>query len=112
MNTATTARTLPIVSVSDAPLVIDTELLRDYGGNGPRYTSYPTADRFVEAFDEAAYRDWLARRDIGGVARPPRFLFNVSLFRPPFFFFPCHKNSPRAPAPPPRPLGLGVRGGG
>ena len=38
----------PLSVVRDAPLVIDTDLIRKYGGNGPRYTSYPTADRFVE----------------------------------------------------------------
>jgi oxygen-independent coproporphyrinogen-3 oxidase len=53
-----------------ANLVIDTDLIRKYGGSGPRYTSYPTADRFVEAFDEAAYRHWLQSRNIGGFARP------------------------------------------
>ena len=51
-------------------LVIDPELIRKYGGRGPRYTSYPTADRFVEAFDAAAYEHWLRHRSIGGVSRP------------------------------------------
>ena len=41
-------------------LQVDAELLRKFNISGPRYTSYPTADRFVEAFDEAAYRSWLA----------------------------------------------------
>ncbi len=53
-----------------AGLVIDSDLIRKYGGSGPRYTSYPTADRFVEAFDAAAYRHWLQNRNIGGFARP------------------------------------------
>ena len=30
--------------------VVSTDLLRRFDLNGPRYTSYPTADRFVEAF--------------------------------------------------------------
>ena len=51
-------------------LAIDLDLIRKYGGHGPRYTSYPTADRFVEAFDAAAYRHWLRNRNIGGFARP------------------------------------------
>ena len=54
----------------DVPLVVDTALIHKYGGNGPRYTSYPTADRFVEAFDAKAYRHWLAHRNIGGFVRP------------------------------------------
>jgi len=51
-------------------LVIDADLIRKYGGNGPRYTSYPTADRFVEAFDAEAYAQWLRNRNVGGFARP------------------------------------------
>ena len=34
---------------------ITTELLTKFDVPGPRYTSYPTADRFVEAFGEADY---------------------------------------------------------
>ena len=51
-------------------LIVDPELIRKYGGSGPRYTSYPTADRFVEAFNAAAYGHWLANRNVGGVVRP------------------------------------------
>ena len=35
---------------SAAPLSFDSDLIRKYDGFGPRYTSYPTADRFTEAF--------------------------------------------------------------
>jgi oxygen-independent coproporphyrinogen III oxidase len=55
-------------SVSD--LVIDPTLVRKYDLSGPRYTSYPTADRFVEAFGESQFRHWLARRNIGGISLP------------------------------------------
>jgi oxygen-independent coproporphyrinogen-3 oxidase len=51
-------------------LVIDPDLIRKYGISGPRYTSYPTADRFVEAFDAQACRYWLGNRNIGGFSRP------------------------------------------
>jgi oxygen-independent coproporphyrinogen-3 oxidase len=51
-------------------VVVDPELIRKYGGSGPRYTSYPTADRFVEAFNAAAYGHWLENRNVGGVVRP------------------------------------------
>ena len=43
-------------------MVIDPALLEKYGGNGPRYTSYPTADRFGADFDEATLRGYLERR--------------------------------------------------
>src|SRR5688572_5422934 len=55
---------------SASDLVIDPVLIRKYDAGGPRYTSYPTADRFVEAFGESALRDWLGRRNIGGFRRP------------------------------------------
>jgi oxygen-independent coproporphyrinogen III oxidase len=51
-------------------LVIDPVLIRKYDVSGPRYTSYPTADRFVEAFGEAQMKDWLAKRNIGGINQP------------------------------------------
>jgi oxygen-independent coproporphyrinogen-3 oxidase len=51
-------------------LVIDPVLIRRHDVSGPRYTSYPTADRFVEAFGAAELQQWLARRNIGGFAQP------------------------------------------
>jgi oxygen-independent coproporphyrinogen III oxidase len=55
-------------SVSE--LVIDPVLIRRHDVSGPRYTSYPTADRFVEAFGETELRQWLAKRNIGGISQP------------------------------------------
>ena len=49
---------------------IDHTLIARFARPGPRYTSYPTADRLVEAFDAAAHATWLSRRNIGGFARP------------------------------------------
>jgi oxygen-independent coproporphyrinogen III oxidase len=51
-------------------LVIDPVLIRRHDISGPRYTSYPTADRFVEAFGEAELKQWLAKRNIGGINQP------------------------------------------
>ena len=51
-------------------LVIDPVLIRQYDVSGPRYTSYPTADRFVEAFGDAELRQWLPKRNIGGISQP------------------------------------------
>ena len=56
--------------IQESALVLDADSIRKYGGNGPRYTSYPTADRFVEAFDASAYRHWLGHRSVGGFSRP------------------------------------------
>ncbi len=50
-------------------LVINPELLQRYDVAGPRYTSYPTADRFVEAFGEADYLRALEQRRDGLAAK-------------------------------------------
>jgi len=52
------------------PVEIDVDVIRRFDAHGPRYTSYPTADRFVESFDAEAYESWLARRNVGGIVRP------------------------------------------
>jgi oxygen-independent coproporphyrinogen-3 oxidase len=43
-------------------------LLRQYDVSGPRYTSYPTADRFVEAFVASDYAQALEQRRGGAAA--------------------------------------------
>ncbi|NLD68259.1 MAG: oxygen-independent coproporphyrinogen III oxidase [Limnobacter sp.] len=54
-------------AVPPAPLEIDEDLLERFGGRGPRYTSYPTADRFHDGFGAADYeralQDRAQRRD-------------------------------------------------
>lgn len=45
--------------------VITPELLTRFDVPGPRYTSYPTADRFVEAFGESQYVQALQMRQTG-----------------------------------------------
>ena len=82
---------IPMGAAHDAPLVIDAELLRKYGGNGPRYTSYPTADRFVEAFDAEAYRLWLGQRSIGGFAKPLGLYVHVPFCDTICFYCACNK---------------------
>ena len=47
---------------------ISPDLLRKYDVPGPRYTSYPTADRFVEAFGQTDYLQALAQRRDGPAA--------------------------------------------
>jgi oxygen-independent coproporphyrinogen-3 oxidase len=78
-----------------APPVVDTNLLREHGGQGPRYTSYPTADRFVEAFDGGAYRHWLANRRIGGFSRPLGLYVHVPFCDTLCFYCACNKIATR-----------------
>lgn len=47
---------------------VSAELLRKFDISGPRYTSYPTADRFVEAFTAQDYERALQQRRSGASA--------------------------------------------
>ncbi|WP_301100285.1 oxygen-independent coproporphyrinogen III oxidase [Propionivibrio sp.] len=50
-----------MTSFSDQ-LVFDSQIINRFDVNGPRYTSYPTADRFVETFTADSCRPWLEKR--------------------------------------------------
>ena len=50
-------------TLAAADLVLDTALVRKYDLFGPRYTSYPTADRFHEAFTAEHYVNALHTRN-------------------------------------------------
>lgn len=49
---------------------VSDEMLKRFDVPGPRYTSYPTADRFVEAFAADDYGRALDQRRSGVIARP------------------------------------------
>lgn len=61
-------------------MTISTELLQRFDVPGPRYTSYPTADRFVEAFGESQYQEALLHR--GHSARSHAFPLSVYVHIP------------------------------
>lgn len=48
---------------------VSPELLRRFDVPGPRYTSYPTADRFVEAFGQDDYALALEQRRLGSMTK-------------------------------------------
>ena len=61
--------TVNLAGTRDPQPVLSEELLRRFDTPGPRYTSYPTADRFVEAFGAAdAQRAMRQRASFGGSA--------------------------------------------
>jgi len=51
-----------MLETQNAPLEIDEDLLDRFGGRGPRYTSYPTADRFHAGFSAVDFDRALLRR--------------------------------------------------
>ena len=73
------------------PMGVDADLLWRLERSGPRYTSYPTADRFVEAFGPDAYRAWTAKRNIGGIIRPLSLYVHIPFCSSPCFYCGCNK---------------------
>ncbi|NMG34549.1 oxygen-independent coproporphyrinogen III oxidase [Azoarcus sp. TTM-91] len=72
-------------------LIFDPQLIRRFDINGPRYTSYPTADRFVEAFDASALQDWLGKRAVGGMSRPLSLYFHIPFCNTICYYCACNK---------------------
>ena len=72
-------------------LVFDPQIIRRFDINGPRYTSYPTADRFVEAFGSDAYQLWLGKRNIGAVSRQLSLYFHIPFCNTICYYCACNK---------------------
>lgn len=66
-------------------------LLQKYDVTAPRYTSYPTADRFVAAFTEDAYQQTLAQRRVGDMALPLSIYVHIPFCVSLCFFCACNK---------------------
>lgn len=69
----------------------DLDLIRRLDRNGPRYTSYPTADRFAEFFGADAYASWVAKRNIGGVRRALSLYVHFPFCSTLCFYCACNK---------------------
>jgi oxygen-independent coproporphyrinogen III oxidase len=67
------------------------ELLQKFDITGPRYTSYPTADRFVEAFTENEYKQALEQRCVGGMALPLSIYVHIPFCESLCFYCACNK---------------------
>ncbi len=72
-------------------LVVDLELIRRLDKNGPRYTSYPTADRFNATFDAASYRKWVAKRAAEGGVQPLSLYIHIPFCNTLCFYCACNK---------------------
>lgn len=72
---------------------VSPELLRRHDVAGPRYTSYPTADRFVEAFTSDVYRHVLAQRKRGPAthAQPLSLYVHVPFCESVCYYCACNK---------------------
>ena len=72
-------------------VVFDPQIIARFDVNGPRYTSYPTADRFVEAFGSDAYKLWLSKRNIGAISRQLSLYFHIPFCNTICYYCACNK---------------------
>lgn len=70
---------------------ISDDLLRRFDIPGPRYTSYPTADRFVEAFTEQDYVQALEQRKAGSMALPLSLYVHIPFCESVCYYCACNK---------------------
>lgn len=73
------------------PLMITQEHIERYDVSGPRYTSYPTADRFVEAYDATAYGKALEQRNISGWKQALSVYVHIPFCASLCFYCACNK---------------------
>ncbi len=73
----------------DESVIFDPDLIRRYDKSGPRYTSYPTAVQFTDAFGEEAYRAWAVRSN--GSGRPLSLYFHIPFCDTVCFYCACNK---------------------
>lgn len=76
---------------------ITPELLQRFDVNGPRYTSYPTADRFVEAFTADDYLQALDQRGQQGSSLPLSIYVHVPFCASLCYYCACNKIITRHP---------------
>ena len=88
MNTATETTSPNLDSIMPG---VSTETLKKYDVSGPRYTSYPTADRFVEAFTQDAYMLALEQRRTIAATQPLSIYVHIPFCESLCFFCACNK---------------------
>lgn len=71
--------------------LISSDLLRQFDVPGPRYTSYPTADRFVEAFTQENYIQALTQRRGSGQSFPLSLYVHIPFCESVCYYCACNK---------------------
>ena len=74
-----------------ADMELSEELVRKFDKLGPRYTSYPTADRFHTRFDEGSYRNYLAQRSTNKSNPPLSIYMHLPYCESLCYFCACNK---------------------
>ena len=79
---------------SQQRLVFDLNLIKKYDQSGPRYTSYPTAVKFSDAFGEAQYRE--VARESNSSNNPLSLYFHIPFCDTICFYCACNKIATKA----------------
>ena len=69
----------------------DRKLIEKLSDSGPRYTSYPTADRFYNHFNEAEALQALAQRKIGALHKPISLYIHIPFCQTICYYCGCNK---------------------
>ena len=69
----------------------DRELIAGLPASGPRYTSYPTADRFHNGFGEAEYANALELRGLGALNKPLSLYIHIPFCNTICYYCGCNK---------------------
>ena len=85
------ARPSAIMSTAPQALEFDPALVAKYDGFGPRYTSYPTADRFHDGFGAADYVDALHERNQARPAQPLSLYVHLPFCNTICYYCACNK---------------------
>ncbi len=78
-------------SLSIPPLALDADVLQRLNQQGPRYTSYPSADRFSPQFSEAHYRAAVARAQGTPERRPLSLYIHIPYCESLCYYCACNK---------------------
>ncbi|HQZ46001.1 MAG TPA: oxygen-independent coproporphyrinogen III oxidase [Usitatibacteraceae bacterium] len=73
------------------PAQIDLDLVQRFDKLGPRYTSYPTADRFVDSFGARSYQDAMQTRLLGAARTPLSLYVHLPFCNTICFYCGCNK---------------------
>lgn len=72
-------------------IVFDQDLVVRYDGKGPRYTSYPTADRFSTDFGPDDYKHFLCQSRPGTILNPLSLYFHLPFCNTICYYCACNK---------------------
>ena len=72
-------------------VVFDPEIIRRFDINGPRYTSYPTADRFAGGFSPETAKHWLSNRRSDGSRDQLSLYFHLPFCTTICYYCACNK---------------------